>query len=217
MTEMTELNLPTANSIIYVLDMIGIFACTVAGTVLAKRCNMDMFGAWIVSFIGSVGGGTLRDLLLNRHPIFWLHDLNYLYVILVVSTLVQIFYHTVERLDRAMRWFDALGLAAFTVIGVEAALSRNMSAPIVMLMGVFTAIIGGVFRDIVCRQIPLVLQKEIYITASLVGSVYYLLLLQTGINEWLRSISTLLLIFSVRMLAVYRGWNLPNLTLPKKD
>lgn len=217
MTEMTELNLPTANSIIYVLDMIGIFACTVAGTVLAKRCNMDMFGAWIVSFIGSVGGGTLRDLLLNRHPIFWLHDLNYLYVILVVSTLVQIFYHTVERLDRAMRWFDALGLAAFTVIGVQAALSFNMPPPIVMMMGAFTAIIGGVFRDIVCQQIPLVFQKEVYTTASVVGSAYYLLMLNWGMNEWLNSISTLILIFAIRMLAVYRGWNLPNLTLPKKD
>lgn len=213
---MTELNLPTANSIIYALDMIGVFACTVAGTVLAKRCNMDMFGAWIVSFIGSVGGGTLRDLLLNRHPIFWLHDLDYLYVILVVSTLVQIFYHTVERLDRAMRWFDALGLAAFTVIGVQAALSFNMPPPIVMMMGAFTAIIGGVFRDIVCQQIPLVFQKEIYTTASVIGSAYYLLMLHWGMNAWLNSISTLILIFAIRMLAVYRRWNLPNLTLPKK-
>ncbi|QMT31593.1 trimeric intracellular cation channel family protein [Alysiella filiformis] len=213
---MTELPLATAHSIIYVLDMIGVFACTVAATVLAKRCNMDMFGAWIVSLIGSVGGGTLRDLLLNRHPIFWLHDLNYLYVILLVSTLVQIFYHTVERLDRAMRWFDALGLAAFTVIGVQAAVSFHMSPPIVMLMGAFTAMIGGVLRDIICQQIPLVFQKEIYTTASVLGSAYYLLLLHWGVSEWLNSLSTLVLIFSIRMLAVYRGWNLPNLTLPKK-
>lgn len=217
MTEISDLNLPTASSIIYVLDMIGVFACTVAATVLAKRCHMDMFGAWIVSFIGSVGGGTLRDLLLNRHPIFWLHDLDYLYVILLVSTLVQIFYHTVERLDRALRWFDALGLAAFTVIGIQAALSFNMPPPIVMMMGAFTAIIGGVFRDIVCQQIPLVFQKEIYTTASVIGSAYYLLMLDWGMNAWLNSISTLILIFAIRMLAVYRGWNLPNLTLPKKD
>lgn len=207
----------SSNTIVYTLDMVGVAACTIAATILAKRLQFDVLGAFFVSFLGSVGGGTLRDLLLNRHPIFWLHDLNYIHFIIGLSLIVQIFYHYVERLDKALRWFDALGLAAFTVIGVEAALSRNMSAPIVMLMGVFTAIIGGVFRDIVCRQIPLVLQKEIYITASLVGSVYYLLLLQTGINEWLRSISTLLLIFSVRMLAVYRGWNLPDITLQPKE
>lgn len=209
--------IPTASSIIYTLDMIGVFACTMAATVLAKRLNFDLFGAILVSFIGSVGGGTLRDLFLNRHPIFWLHDLNYLYLIIVVSVLAQIFYDSIERLDRAMRWFDALGLAAFTVIGIEAALSRQMNAPIVMMMGVFTAIMGGVCRDVVCRQIPLVLQKEIYITASLVGSIYYLILLETSVSDWTRSISTLLLIFALRMLAVYRGWNLPNITLPRNS
>lgn len=214
---MTELTLPAASTVIYVLDIIGVIAATAAATVLAKRLDMDMFGAWTVSFIGSVGGGTLRDLLLNRHPIFWLHQLEYLYVILTISTLVQIFYHTVERLDRAMRWFDALGLAAFTVIGVEAALSFNMPYPIVMMMGVFTAIIGGVFRDIVCRQIPLVFQKEIYITASVVGSAYYLTMLNWGMNDWLRSMTTLVLIFAIRMLAIYRQWNFPNLTLPKSN
>ena len=209
--------LPTS-SIIYVLDMVGVAACTAAATMLAKRLQFDIFGAFFVSFLGSVGGGTLRDLLLNRHPIFWLHDLNYLYFIMVLSTIIQIFYHFLDKLDKSLRWFDALGLAAFTVIGVQAALSRGMSAPIVMLMGAVTAIIGGVLRDIVCRQIPLVLQKEIYITASLLGSVYYLLLLHTDVSEWVRSVTTLLLIFVIRMLAVYRGWNLPDLTWkPKKD
>lgn len=209
--------LPTS-SIIYVLDMVGVAACTAAATMLAKRLQFDIFGAFFVSFLGSVGGGTLRDLLLNRHPIFWLHDLNYLYFIMVLSTIIQIFYHFLDKLDKSLRWFDALGLAAFTVIGVQAALSRGMSAPIVMLMGAVTAIIGGVLRDIVCRQIPLVLQKEIYITASLLGSVYYLLLLHTDVSEWVRSVTTLLLIFVIRMSAVYRGWNLPDLTWkPKKD
>ena len=209
--------LPTS-SIIYVLDMVGVAACTAAATMLAKRLQFDIFGAFFVSFLGSVGGGTLRDLLLNRHPIFWLHDLNYLYFIMVLSTIILTFYHFLDKLDKSLRWFDALGLAAFTVIGVQAALSRGMSAPIVMLMGAVTAIIGGVLRDIVCRQIPLVLQKEIYITASLLGSVYYLLLLHTDVSEWVRSVTTLLLIFVIRMLAVYRGWNLPDLTWkPKKD
>lgn len=195
--------------------MVGIIACTVAATVAAKRAQLDLSGALLVSFVGSVGGGTLRDLLLNRHPIFWLHDLNYLYVIVLVSLLVQIFYHVVTRLDKVMRWFDALGLAAFTVIGMNAALSLNMNAPIAVLMGVFTAIIGGVFRDMICRNIPLVLQKEIYGTASVLGGIFYLMLLHTPIHASLRDIATLFLIFGIRMLAVYRAWNLPNLTWEK--
>ena len=116
-----------------------------------------------------------------------------------------------------LRWFDAVGLAAFTVIGAQAAISRGMSAPIVLLMGAMTAVVGGVLRDIVCRQIPLVLQKEIYITASLLGSMYYLWLPGDWANSWMRSVSTMILIVVIRMLAVYRGWNLPSLTWrPKK-
>lgn len=179
-----------------------------------QTAQIGFLGAVLVSFLGSVGGGTLRDLLINRHPIFWLHDLNYLYTILLLSTVVQMFYGFFARINHVIRWFDALGLAAFTIIGVEAALSRGMTATIAILMGAFTAVIGGVMRDIVCRQIPLVLRQEIYITASIIGSGYYLLMLQTGINAWLRSLSTIALIFAVRMLAVYRGWNLPDITLP---
>ena len=206
----------TANNIIYLLDLVGVFACSAAASLLAKRLQFDVLGAIMISFVGSVGGGTLRDLLLNRHPIYWLYDLNYLYLIITVSVFILIFYHYFKRLDSVIRWFDAVGLAAFTVIGVEAALSRGMQMPIVILMGVFTAVVGGVLRDIICRQIPLVLQKEIYITASVLGSLYYLALLHTSVSPWLRSISTIILIFSVRMLAVYRQWNLPNITLKRR-
>ncbi|WP_274572593.1 trimeric intracellular cation channel family protein [Neisseria leonii] len=211
---MQTIALPPENLIIYTLDMVGIFACSAAATVLAKRLNLDIFGALLVSCVGAVGGGTLRDLLLDRHPIFWLHDLNYLYLICATSITVQIFYHWFEKLDRAMRWFDALGLAAFTVIGIEAALAQNMPLPVVLLMGIITAVAGGMMRDVFCRQLPLLLHKEIYITAALSGGIAYLLMRHAGISLWLRDVATLLLIFTVRMLAVYRGWNLPNITLP---
>ena len=209
--------LPSLQIIIYTLDFVGVVACTIAATLLAQQLKFDFFGAVMISFLGSVGGGTLRDLLLNRHPIFWLHDLNYLYTILLLSTVVQMFYGFFARINHVIRWFDAIGLAAFTVIGAQAAISRGMSAPIVLLMGAMTAVVGGVLRDIVCRQIPLVLQKEIYITASLLGSMYYLWLPSDWANSWMRSVSTMILIVAIRMLAVYRGWNLPSLTWrPKK-
>ncbi|MDO4696464.1 MAG: trimeric intracellular cation channel family protein [Neisseria sp.] len=209
--------LPSETLIIYTLDLIGIFACAVAATVLAKRLNMDIFGALLLSFVGAVGGGTLRDILLDRHPVFWLHDLNYCYLIVATSLTVQVFYHRFEKFDKALRWFDALGLAAFTVIGIEAALSKNMATPVVMMMGIMTAVAGGIMRDIVCRQLPLLMHKEIYITAAFAGSVFYLLLLEAGISLWMRDVATLLLIFALRMLAVYRRWNLPDITLPAKS
>ncbi len=206
--------LPSETLIIYVLDMVGVFACTVAATVLAKRLALDIFGALLVSFVGSIGGGTLRDVLLNRHPVFWLEDLNYFYLIVATSLMVQVFYYGFEKLDKVIRWFDALGLAAFTVIGIEAALSKGMQMPIVVMMGVMTAVAGGIMRDVLCRQLPLLLHKEIYITASLIGSVFYLVLLHFEVSLWLRDVATLLFIFAMRMLAVYRQWNLPNITLP---
>ena len=210
------LPLPEIKNIIYALDIVGVIACTIAATVLAKQLKLDFWGAVLVSFLGSVGGGTLRDLLINRHPIFWLHDLNYLYTILLLSTVVQMFYGFFARINHVIRWFDALGLAAFTIIGAQAAISRGMSAPIVLLMGAITAVAGGMMRDIVCRKIPLVLQKEIYITASIIGSAYYLALPSDWAGDWFRSISAMCLIFAIRMLAVYRGWNLPTLTLPNR-
>ena len=206
--------LPSETLIIYVLDMVGVFACTVAATVLAKRLALDIFGALLVSFVGSIGGGTLRDVLLNRHPVFWLEDLNYFYLIVATSLMVQVFYYGFEKLDKVIRWFDALGLAAFTVIGIEAALSKGIQMPIVVMMGVMTAVAGGIMRDVLCRQLPLLLHKEIYITASLIGSVFYLILLHFEVSLWLRDVATLLFIFVIRMLAVYRQWNLPNITLP---
>ncbi|ULJ62200.1 trimeric intracellular cation channel family protein [Wielerella bovis] len=212
-----EIDLPQAQTIVYALDMVGVGASTIAASVLAKRLKLDITGAFIISVLGSIGGGTVRDLLINRHPIFWLRDLNYLSLILFLCVLTLIFYHYFEKIDRSLRWFDAIGLAAFTIIGVQAALSRGMSAPIAICMGAMTGAGGGVLRDIVCRQIPLVLQKEIYITASIVGSVYYIMLQDTGINAWFHSISSIAFIVVVRMLAVYRQWNLPDITLKMKE
>lgn len=200
------------HSLIYFLDLVGIAACTTAATVLAKQLKFDLFGCIFISFIASVGGGTFRDLLIDRHPIFWLKDLNYFYLIAGVSVLVQLAYGFFARISYVIRGFDALGLAAFTVIGLEAALGRGLAYPIAVLMGALTAVLGGLLRDIVCREIPLVLRQEIYLTASLVGSCFYLATLEL-LDLWSRGVATILLTFSLRMLAVHYRWNLPDITL----
>ena len=198
--------------LIYFLDFVGVFACTTAATVLAKQLKFDLFGCIFISFIASVSGGTFRDLLIDRHPIFWLKDLHYFYAVIGVSVVVQLAYGFFARISYVIRGFDALGLAAFTVIGLEAALNRGLAYPIAVLMGALTAVLGGLLRDIVCREIPLVLRQEIYITASLAGSSFYLLTLHL-LDLWSRSVATILLIFGLRMLAVHYRWNLPDITL----
>lgn len=202
---------------IYLLDLIGCAACATAATMLAKKVGLDFLGAMMIAAIGAIGGGTIRDLLINRHPLFWLHDLNYLYLTSTVAILVTIFYHTVDKyFDKPIRLFDAAGLATFAVIGFEAALSKNMPSPIIVLMGVITAVNGGIMRDIICGQIPLVLRKEIYISCVIFGGIVFVMLVKFDVVTWMRDITVIIITFASRMLAIYRNWNLPNITLSKK-
>jgi uncharacterized membrane protein YeiH len=199
--------------LLYLLDMVGVIACAIAGTLLAQHKGFDIAGCILVSMVNAIGGGTLRDMALDRHPLFWMTDLNYVIVITATSLILQVFFHLYHKIDNALRFFDAIGLAAFSVIGFKVALHQDMSPLIAIMMGVWTAIIGGLLRDIICNEIPLVLQREIYITASIAGSVTYLLLDYLGLNPGLNEFIMLGVIFAVRMLAVKFDWHLPSIRL----
>lgn len=198
--------------IIYALDIFGVCGCAIAGTIQAYRHQLDPLGTLLIAATSAIGGGTIRDLLLDRHPIFWLTDINYLAVIIPVSLLVQYFFSAFQKIDKILRIADAVGLATFTIIGIEAALSKGMSPMIAIFMGVITSCFGGVVRDIICNEVPLVLRKEIYISASIAGGLCFFTLQYWG---WDKSLVYLLsggVAFAVRLLAVYRGWNLGALS-----
>lgn len=202
-------------TLLYFLDMIGIIACAVAGTLLAQHKGFDISGCILISMVNAIGGGTLRDMALDRHPLFWMIDLNYVIVITITSVLTQMFFHLYHKIDNALNFFDAIGLAAFSVIGFKVALAQDVSPVIAVMMGVWTAVIGGLLRDIICNEIPLVLQQEIYITASVAGSVTYLLLAHFGMDAGVNEFIMLGVIFSVRMLALRFDWHLPSIRLVK--
>ncbi len=199
--------------LLYILDMIGVVACAIAGTLLAQHKGFDITGCILVSMANAVGGGTLRDLALDRHPLFWMTDLNYMIVITLTSLILQTFFHLYHKIDRAIKLFDAIGLAAFSVIGFKVALNLAMHPIIAIMMGVWTAIIGGLMRDIICNQIPLVLQREIYITASIIGALCYLILDFFGVNAGINEFVMLGVIFWIRMLALRFDWHLPSIRL----
>ncbi len=201
------------SNIIYLFDMIGIIACSVSGTLLARAKNFDLMGCILVAMVNAIGGGTLRDVLLNRHPIFWMVDMNFLVVITVTSLIFQAFFNETERVGRWLKLTDAIGLSAFTLIGLKVALSYGANYPVAILMGIATSIVGGMTRDIICNEIPLVLQREIYITASIVGALLYFLLQHLSVIGWLADIMTMLVVFTIRMLAVYFNWHLPSIRL----
>lgn len=209
-------NLPQSidsNNVIYALDIIGVCACSVAATLLAKQKGLDIFGCILIAMVNAIGGGTLRDVLLDRHPLFWMTDLTYFMVIVGFSIGTQIFFHLDKHIDKWLTAFDAIGLAAFSIIGLKVALSFHVHPIVAVMMGIMTAIVGGLLRDIVCNEIPLVLRREIYITASLIGSIIYLALTHTQLPAWLIDFSVLSITFSIRMLAVYFDWHLPSISL----
>ena len=201
--------------LLYVLDMMGIVACAVAGTLLAQHKGFDIFGCVLVAMVNAIGGGTMRDIALDRHPLFWMTDLNYVIVITLVSLAMQMFFHLSHKIGTVIKVFDAVGLAAFSVIGFKVALSMGVSPAIAVMMAVWTSIIGGMIRDIICNEIPLVLQREIYITASVAGSCVYLMLdalnVKTGVNDFVM----LGTIFTIRILAMRFDWHLPSIRLVK--
>ena len=199
--------------LLYLLDMVGVIACAIAGTLLAQHKGFDIAGCILVSMVNAIGGGTLRDMALDRHPLFWMTDLNYVIVITVTSLILQIFFHLYHKIDKALKLFDAIGLAAFSVIGFKVALAQDMSPVIAVMMGVWTAIIGGLLRDIICNEIPLLLQREIYITASIAGSLTYLALDYWGVDAVINEFMMLFIIFAVRMLALKFDWHLPSIRL----
>ena len=199
--------------LLYLLDMVGVVACAIAGTLLAQHKGFDIAGCILVSMVNAIGGGTLRDMALDRHPLFWMTDLNYVIVITITSLILQIFFHLYHKIDKALKFFDAIGLAAFSVIGFKVALAQDVSPVIAVMMGVWTAIIGGLLRDIICNEIPLLLQREIYITASIAGSVTYLALDYWGVDAVTNEFMMLFIIFAVRMLALKFDWHLPSIRL----
>lgn len=217
MQSQTLIDTASTQSIIYLMDMIGVVACAVAGTLLAKQKNMDIAGCLLVATVNAIGGGTLRDVLLDRHPLFWMTDLSYIAVIFVVSVLVQVFFYRAHRIKNLLILFDAIGLAAFTLIGLKVGLAASQPFIIAAMMGVMTAIVGGLVRDMICNEIPLVLRREVYITASLAGCIAFYVFSQLPLLPWAVDLLTLFVAFSVRMLAVWRDWNLPNISLSSKS
>lgn len=199
--------------IIMITDLVGVVACSIAGTTLALHKRFDIFGCILVSMVNAIGGGTLRDVMLDRHPLFWVSDLTFVITITVTSIICQVFFHLYQRVDWTLKFFDAIGLAAFSVIGLKVALAIGTPAPIAVMMGVLTSIAGGIMRDMICNEIPLVLQKEIYISASIIGSCLYLMLGHFVVADDVKELIMLITIFSIRMLAIKFDWHLPSIQL----
>jgi uncharacterized membrane protein YeiH len=190
-------------------DLAGIAVFAASGALVASRKQMDAVGFVVIGCLAGFGGGTVRDLLLGRTPVFWLREPHVLAVASAVALLVFFAAHRVENRFRALLWADAAGLALFAVLGAEIALLAGSPPWAAVLLGVVTASFGGVLRDVVCNEIPLLLRKEIYALAALAGAAVFVLLRQQGVWRDAALLAGLAVCFAIRAAAIARGWSLP--------
>lgn len=195
--------------LLYYLDLAGVAVFAASGVLAARDRELDLLGLLMVATLTAIGGGTLRDLLLDRHPIFWIVDTSYL-IVIIAATLATILYLRL-RPPPGMGFLlaDALGLALFAMSGAKLTLAAGHSPIIVVLMGTMTGVTGGVLRDVVTARVPLVMQKEIYATAAIIGIVLYLLLQSSGVAPAIAFGAGITTVVLLRVLAVRWGLNLP--------
>lgn len=173
------------SSLIYCLDLAGTAVFASSGAITAARLRMDPFGMIVLAALPAVGGGTLRDLILGVRPVFWVDDPNYLLMIIATALATMLLVNHINRIpERLLLVLDALGLALFCIMGARKALMFQPSYTVAVVMGVMTGVAGGMMRDIVCRQVPMILRKEIYATACIGGcSVYIVLAPIWGVDD----------------------------------
>ena len=197
-------------TIIYTLDMIGTAAFAASGAWVGVRKHMDLFGVLVLGLITAVGGGTLRDLLLGDIPPSSLLDETHLYLSIFVSLIVFFSRNSFKRVEKPLLYFDAIGLGTFVVIGTTKALNFEMGWLIAVLMGVMTGTAGGVMRDVLANQIPLVLRHEIYASACIAGGFLLVFLEYTGMARPFAALLAAGLVITVRLLAIRYDWALPR-------
>jgi uncharacterized membrane protein YeiH len=156
-----------------ILDWSGVIVFAISGALVASRKQMDIVGFVLLGTVTGIGGGTLRDVLLGANPVFWINEPAYLVACVAVSGIVFFTAHIPQSRYKLLLWFDALGLGIFAVVGAEKALLMGAGPTVAIAMGVITATFGGILRDLLGAESPVVLSREIYVTAALAGAVSF--------------------------------------------
>jgi uncharacterized membrane protein YeiH len=194
--------------ILTLFDRVGVFVFAISGGIMAVRKDMDLFGIIVLAFLPAIGGGTLRDLILGQ-PVFWLSDTPTL-LLAVAGGLTAFVFHRFLENFRPLRWADAFGMSLFAVTGAAKAMGHDHGLAVVLIMGALTASAGGLMRDVVANEEPLLLKKDIYATAALLGAGVYFGLATCGLPETGAFIGGLAAAFTLRALAIIFQLSLPK-------
>jgi len=191
------------------LDLLGVAVFAATGALVASRKQMDLIGFGLMATATGIGGGTLRDVLLGR-PVFWIADGRYLAVCLGIAVLVYFGAHVVQRRFVALLWADAIGIAAYAVMGAELGLRSGAAAAVAVVLGVMTATFGGLIRDVLCQETPLILRREVYATAVAAGAGAYVAALALGTAKPWAAALGFAVGFAIRAGGIRFGWTLPT-------
>ena len=186
----------------YIIDILGTIAFTISGVLVAINKRMDLFGILIIAFVTAVGGGTLRDLLIGDTPVSWMKDMTYTYVIFGSAFFAIVFKSRINYLRTSLFLFDTIGIGLYTLVGIEKGIGANLHPIICIALGTITATFGGVIRDILSNEIPVIFRKEIYATACILGGITYFLLSNFPIQNNFVFIIAGVVVIVTRLLAV---------------
>jgi uncharacterized membrane protein YeiH len=197
-------------TLFYILDILGTVAFAISGALVAMNKKMDPFGVFIIAFVTAVGGGTLRDVLIGRQPVIWMTDITYVLLISSSVFIAILFRKKLKYLQKSLFLFDTIGLGIFTITGTEIGINAHFHPVISIALGTMTASFGGVIRDILCNEVPVLFRKEIYATACIFGSIAFIILHHLNIDQTIVYISTTFIVIGIRLVAVKYKLTLPT-------
>ncbi|MDT0687614.1 trimeric intracellular cation channel family protein [Autumnicola psychrophila] len=197
-------------SLFNILDILGTMAFAISGALAAMDRKLDLFGIFIIAFVTAIGGGTIRDALMGNTPVAWMENATYVYLIGAVTIFAIIFRNKINYLKTSLFLFDTIGLGVFTITGVETGVANNLDPIISIAIGAMTGTFGGVVRDILCNEIPVIFRREIYATACIVGGLAFVILHRLGVNIDIIYIVTSLTVIIIRLLVVKYKISLPS-------
>ncbi len=196
------------NTLILLLSYLATFFFAISGFITAVKKKLDLFGSFVIAFVTGLGGGTLRDILLNT-DVAWVSDPINLYIVIASVVLAYLFKNSFNKLRKTIFLFDTLGISLFTLHGLQLAQQHNFDGFYPIIFGVITATFGGVLRDILCNEIPFILRKEIYASACIFGAISYLGFEWLGFNLVLKTFLSCSIIIAIRIAAVVYNWSIP--------
>ena len=195
-------------SLIGVVDYLGTFVFAISGVLAGVEKKFDLFGVFMLALVTAIGGGTLRDMLIGSTPVGWMKNEIYIFIIIAAIPFCYFFKAWIIKLKRSMFLFDTIGIGLFTILGLEKTLANGLSPLIAVMMGIVSATFGGVIRDVLSNEEPLIFRKEIYAFACLAGAVIFLIAKEIA-PENLAMIFSILSVILIRILSIKRSWSLP--------